>query len=87
MNLSFLKPRLVNVLFTFIVLSLPLLREQVQLPTGGYEVATYRPVFLLAAYLQMNDYYPFLLMVSFSLVMYFAASLVLAISFKLLKKK
>ncbi|KKQ92622.1 MAG: hypothetical protein UT17_C0001G0001 [Candidatus Woesebacteria bacterium GW2011_GWB1_39_10] len=65
MSLKFLKPRIGNVLLTLVVISLPLLREQVQLPTGGYEIARYRPVFLLTSYLQMQDWYPFLLMIGF----------------------
>jgi len=49
------------------------------LPEGGYEVAHYRPIFLLASYLQMQDWYPFFLMIGFFLVIYFAASLVVSI--------
>src|SRR3989339_585044 len=87
MSLKFLKPRIGNVLLTLVVISLPLLREQVQLPTGGYEIARYRPVFLLTSYLQMQDWYPFLLMIGFTLAVYVGASIVVAITSKLLKKR
>ena len=87
MILKFLKPRTVNVLLTLLIISLPLLREQVQLPTGGYEIATYRPIFLLTSYLQMQDWYPFLLMIGFTLAVYVGVSIVVAITSKLLKKR
>jgi len=76
-KLDFLKPRLLNVLLTIVVFSLPLLRERAVLPEGGYEVVYYRPIFLLTSYLQMQDWYPFFLMIGFFLVIYFAASLVM----------
>ena len=82
----FLKPRLLNVLLMVIVLCLPLLRERVVLPEGGYEVAVYRPIFLLASYLQMQDWPPFFLMVGFSLVIYFVVSVVVAIIVPLWKR-
>ena len=78
-SLDFLKPRLLNTLSALIIFSLPFLRERVMLPEGGYEVAHYRPIFLLASYLQMQDWYPFFLMIGFFLVIYFAASLVVSI--------
>lgn len=90
MSLSFLKPRLPNVLITLVVLLLPILREHAQLPTGGYVVVRYRPLFVFVDYLQTNktnNYYPFFLMVVLSLVVYIAASIVVAIASKLLKKK
>ena len=87
MILKFLKPKTVNVLLTLLIISLPLLREQVQLPTGGYEIARYRPIFLLTSYLQMQDWQPFLLMIGFSLVVYLAVSGVVSIASTLLKKK
>jgi hypothetical protein len=89
-SLDFLKPRLINILLTLIVLSLPIIWEKTPLPMGGNAVAAYRPVFLLAAYLQMNDYYPFFQMVGFSLAIYFAVSVVVVIAsrlLRLLKKK
>ena len=87
MILKFLKPKTVNVLLTLLIISLPLLREQVQLPTGGYEIARYRPIFLLTSYLQMQDWYPFLLMIGFTLAVYVGVSIVVAITSKLLKKR
>ena len=83
--MTFLRPRLANVLLTLIVLSLPIIWERAPLPTGGYAVAAYRPIFLLASYLQMNDYYPFFQMVGFSLAIYIAVSVVLAIASRLIK--
>ena len=85
-NFNFLKPRWVNVLITLIILSLPILRERAVLPTGGFEVVAYRPIFLLASYLQMGDYYPFFLMVGFSLFVYLAVSTFLAVASKIFSK-
>ncbi|OGD84747.1 hypothetical protein A2165_03215 [Candidatus Curtissbacteria bacterium RBG_13_40_7] len=79
MSLSFLKPRLANVLLTLVILSLPIFWEREPLPTGGYSVVAYRPIFLLASYLQMNDYYPFFQMVGFSFAVYFGVSLAILI--------
>jgi len=87
MDLQFLRPRTVNVLLTLLVLSVPLIKERAPLPSGGYEVVVYRPIFLFTAYLQMNDYYPFVLMVGFSLAVYLAVSVVVGIVSKLHKKR
>ncbi|KKR73060.1 MAG: hypothetical protein UU16_C0032G0012, partial [Candidatus Woesebacteria bacterium GW2011_GWA2_40_7] len=38
-------------------------------------------------YLQMQDWYPFLLMIGFTLAVYVGASIVVAITSKLLKKR
>ena len=85
-NLDFLKPRLLNILLTIVVFSLPLLRERVMLPEGGYEIAYYRPIFLLTSYLQMQDWYPFFLMIGFLLVVYFVASLVVTVTTSLWRR-
>ena len=87
MTLSFLKPRPVNVIVSLIIVSLPILREHAVLPTGGYEVVYYRPVFLLTSYLQMQDWYPFLLMVGFNLFIYVVVSGVVAIGLLIIKPK
>jgi len=87
MSLSFLKPRLANVLLTLIIFSLPLLRERAVFPEGGYEIVYYRPIFLLTAYLQMQDFQPLFLMVGLLLVIYLAVSVVVAIVSKMSKKK
>ena len=87
MILSFLKPRPVNVIVSLIIVSLPILREHAVLPTGGYEVVYYRPVFLLTSYLQMQDWYPFLLMVGFNLFIYVVVSGVVAIGFLIFRPK
>lgn len=90
-SLDFLKPRRINTLLTLIILSLPIIWEKTPLPTGvGNAVAAYRPIFLLATYLQTNDYYPFFQMVGFSLAIYFVVSVVVVIAsrlLRLLKKK
>jgi len=85
-SLDFLKPRLLNTILAIVVFSLPFLRERVMLPEGGYEVAHYRPIFLLASYLQMQDWYPFLLMVGFLLIIYLAVSIVTAVVIVLIKR-
>ena len=87
MSLSFLKPRLTNVLLTLVIFSLPLLRERAVFPEGGYEIVYYRPIFLLTAYLQMQDFQPLFLMVGLLLVIYLAVSVVVAIVSKMSKKK
>jgi hypothetical protein len=86
-KLNFLKPQARNLLITFVVLLLPLIRERVPLTPGGYEVSRYSPLLLLSLYLRMGDYYPFLLMVGFSLVVYFGVSAILAASLRLFTNK
>ncbi len=85
-GLNFLKPRLLNTVLALVVFSLPLLRERARLPEGGYEVVHYRPIFLLTSYLQMQDWYPFCLMVGLLLFIYFVASLTVAILTPVWKK-
>lgn len=87
MNTRFLKPRLINSLLTIIVLSLPLIPERVAVPTGGYVITRYLPFFLTFTYLQMGDYYPFILMFGFILLVYSIVSIVLAILSKILSGK
>jgi len=87
MKISFLKPRIYNVLATIAVLSLPLIRERARYPEGGFEIVTYRPIFLLTSFLQMNDLKPFLLMLGFSLFVYIVVSTILSLIIKLMKKK
>ena len=85
-SLDFLKTRLLNTLLALVIFSLPFFRERVRLLEGGYEVAYHRPIFLLSIYLQMQDWYPFFLMIGFLLVIYFAASLVVSILTSVWKK-
>ena len=87
MSLSFLKPRLANVLITLTLFSLPLLREEALLPAGGYEEIYYRPMFLLASFFQMKDFGPIFLLIGLLLMIYFAVSVVLAIDLRLLRNK
>ena len=85
--LNFLKPQARNLLITFVVLLLPLIREQAPSETGGISVAYYTPLILLSTYLQMGDYYPFLLMAGFSFAVYVGVSVVLAIVPKFFTKR
>ena len=87
MTLSFLRPRLLTIIISLIALFLPLLREHVVFPTGGYEIVYYRPAFLLVDYFQMQDWYPFLLMLGFSAFIYAVVSGVLAFVFAVIKPK
>lgn len=86
MSFRFLKPQISNVVITVLILSLPLIRERAPVATGGYEEAFYRPIFLLTAYLQMGEFYAMLLMIGFSLVVYFAVSILLTLLLRLFKK-
>jgi len=85
--LNFLKPQARNLLITFIILLLPLIREQAPSETGGISVAHYSPLFLLSSYLQMGDYYPFLLMAGFSFAVYVGVSIVISIVSKFFTKR
>jgi len=85
-NLNFLRPRLLNIVLALAAFSLPLIRERARFPEGGYEVVHYRPIFLLASYLQMQDWYPFFLMVGLLLFIYFVVSLTVAILTPVWKK-
>jgi hypothetical protein len=86
MKLKFLKPQISNVAITILILSLPLIRERAPIATGGYEEVFYRPIFLLTAYLQMEEFYGLLLMSGFSLFVYLVVSILLALFFRLFKK-
>ena len=85
--LNFLKPQARNLLITFIVLLLPLIREQAPSETGGISVAYYTPLFLLSSYLPMGEYYAFFLMLGFSFAVYVGVSVVLAIISKFFTKR
>ncbi|OGC56559.1 hypothetical protein A2425_00240 [candidate division WWE3 bacterium RIFOXYC1_FULL_42_17] len=74
-NFSFLKPKLLNVLITVIILCLPLFREQYN---GGQYVTWYKPIDLLIGSLrEINTIGLFFLMLAFSLIIYFIVSLVI----------
>jgi hypothetical protein len=62
-------------------------REKAVLPTGGYVLVTYRPIFVLVDFLKMGEFYLPLLILGFSLLVYLVVSAVVAIASKLLKKK
>lgn len=78
-KLDFLKPQLINIILTFVVLCLPLLREQYN---GGQYVTWNRPIELIVQYLQNphnQSYFPiFMVMVLFSLVVYILTSALVA---------
>lgn len=77
-KLDFLKPRLINILLTFVVLCLPLLREQYQ---GGVYITWHKPIELIIQYLQNphnQSYLPlFGGMILFSLAVYILISAVI----------
>jgi len=74
-NFSFLKPRILNLLFTFVILFLPLFREEYN---GGQYVAWYKPIEVLFSSLrETNTIGLFFLMLAFSLIIYFFVSLVI----------
>lgn len=78
-SLDFLKPRLVNVLLTIVVLCLPFLREQYK---GGEYVTWHRPVELMIQCLQNpqnKSYFQlFIGLILFSLVVYVLTSALIA---------
>ena len=67
-RLEFLKPRLINILLTLVILCLPLFREQYN---QGEYVTWYRPITLMIGSMQKPQQ-PLLLlvMVAFSLIVY-----------------
>ena len=74
-NFSFLKPRILNVLITVIILCLPLFREQYN---EGQYVTWYKPIEVLFSSLRETDTIGlFFLMLVFSLIIYFIVSLVI----------
>ncbi|OGH24096.1 MAG: hypothetical protein A3B47_04475 [Candidatus Levybacteria bacterium RIFCSPLOWO2_01_FULL_39_24] len=78
---GFLKPRIPNLLLTFIILFLPLFREQYN---GGQYVAWYRLIDLLIGSLrQPGTLGLFFLTLVFSLIIYFFVSLVI---FKIIQR-
>ena len=85
MSLKFLRPKLLNVITTIVVLTLPLLKERVQLPEGGFVVERYTPIVLIGSYVWLRDPYPLLLMIGFSLVVYIVVSVALATLSKLFR--
>ena len=82
---NFLKLRWTNTLLTLIVLALPILREKVQLEEGGFVIARYSPLMLVGSYAWLKDWYPFLLMLGFSLFVYIATSTAILLFEKLFK--
>ena len=82
---NFLKPRWINTLLTLVILALPILRERVQLEEGGFEIVRYSPIVLLALYVWLKDWYPFLLMLGFSLFVYVVVSATITLLNKLFK--
>ena len=84
----FLKPQLLNVLLTVIVLFLPILREQYN---NGQYVTYYRPIAVIIDYFQhFQQPHLLLVMIIFILAVYFVVSLAVFVvskfAFPLLKK-
>lgn len=84
--MKFLRLTTSNLLLTVAVMFLPLIRERVLLPSGGFEVEYYRPMFLLSFYLQTSDYYPFVLMLGFLIFVYLVVCVVMEIGSKIVKR-
>ena len=87
-SLHFLKPRLLNVLLTILVLFLPILREQYN---NGQYVTYHQPIIVIIEYFQhFQQPHLLLVMAIFILAVYFVASLAIAgvskFSLPLLKK-
>ena len=82
---NFLKLRWTNALLTLIILALPILRERVQLEEGGFVIARYSPLILVGSYAWLRDWYPFLLMLGFSLFVYIVTSAAIKLFGKLFK--
>ena len=72
-SIDFLKPRLLNIILTLVVLCLPILREQYN---NGEYVTYYRPIVVVIDYFR-NFQQPHLLLVMalFILIVYFIVSL------------
>jgi hypothetical protein len=94
MNFKFLKPQWSNLLLSLIVMCSPFIRESAPSAGGGVSVVFYKPIYLLAAYIQMNEHYALFLMVCFTLFVYTASSVLVEITkfagekvFKKRKKK
>ena len=70
---NFLKPRLINLILTLVVLCLPILREQYN---NGEYVTYYRPIVVMIDYFQRPQQpHLLLIMAIFILVVYFVVSL------------
>ena len=77
---TFLKPRLQNILLTFLILCLPILREQYN---NGEYVTWYRPIVVMIDYFQRPQQpHLLLIMAIFLLAVYLVASLAIAIALK-----
>ncbi|PIV37493.1 hypothetical protein COS31_04850 [Candidatus Roizmanbacteria bacterium CG02_land_8_20_14_3_00_36_15] len=73
-SLNFLKPQLLNVLLTIVILCLPILREQYN---NGQYITYYRPIIVMIDNLrELKQPEILLIMFIFLLLVYFVASLV-----------
>lgn len=84
--IDLLKPRIVNVVITLIVLLIPFLRERVLLPDGSYVVEFYSPLVLIISYIRLLDFYPLFQMLMFSLLIYVVISMIIRL-FTRIKKR
>jgi len=83
-SIYFLKPQLLNVLLTIVVLCLPILREQYN---NGQYVTYYRPMTVIIDYFQhFQQPHLLLVMAMFILIVYFVMSLVVLGGSKLLQQ-
>ena len=80
MSLDFLKPKILNVILTLIILALPLFSENVPLSDDGpYVVERYSPLFLLIGYIILLDFYALFLMICFSLLIYISVCAIIKV--------
>lgn len=80
----FLKPRLLNIFLTILVLFLPILREQYN---NGQYVTYYRPITVIIDYFQhFQQLHLLFVMAMFILIIYFVISLVVLGGSRLLQQ-
>jgi hypothetical protein len=83
-SISFLRPRLLNVFLTFLVLCIPLLREQYN---NGQFVSWYRPIdIIISSLTQRESAQLFLPMLFLTVIVYLFISILILVVSKLVKK-
>lgn len=86
-KIRFLAPSWVNIGMTTVIMFLPWITERAATASGEMEVVRYMPAFLLTAYLQTGEYYPFLLMLLLLVTVYIVVSAVVWGTKKVMKKR
>ncbi|MBU0758678.1 MAG: hypothetical protein KKF44_11525 [Nanoarchaeota archaeon] len=77
MTLKFLKPKLLNIVITLALLAIPVFQEHVPTEAGGTVIENYAPLVLLFSYLYLMEWFAFLQMLLFSLLVYSVVSLII----------